>query len=45
MRIENSSYLDALRDMLENPEYSSFRDVIALMLREGIRLEQEVLIR
>ena len=45
MRIENSSYLDALRGLLEDPEYSPFRDVIALMLGEGIRLEQEVLIR
>ena len=45
MRIENSSYLDALRDLLEDPEYAPFREVIALMLRERIRLEQEVLIR
>ena len=41
MEIQSEAYLKLLEDMGQNPEYEIFHDVIQLMIRERIRLEQE----
>lgn len=44
IKIKDKSYLDKLKKLLENPEYDLFHDVISLMLKKKVRLEQEQLL-
>lgn len=43
MKISNKNYLESLKDLLSNEDYSIFHDVIAYMIENKIRLEQEII--